>query len=143
MGPDVVIPPPKAFRQWFDALPRVHRQTLAHLYRVCTTDSVEDMIRDPEHSLALFLQNLDKPDFPLRVATRLVTIRAVFDLVLVHRRNLLLLTGPFLPAQDGRAVVPLPPHQWEKIWTGWKHLRASAMSDKYLHAWIQAIQQES
>lgn len=130
-----MINPMTAFIRWFDSLPANLRKRLAHAYRVCTTDDTADIIMDPDESLDRFKGYFVKPDFPMRVAARLFTVRAVFDMILVNRDQFNAAAGQAFPGRDGDNIVQLSDRQWDTIFKDWHGLRKGFLSDPHLHAW--------
>ena len=124
-----------AFITWFDSLPPAQRRALAHIYRVCTTETAEDMVLDPEHSLQRFKNGFVKPDFPLRVAARMVKLCSVFDLILLNRKELVSISEKMFSGVEKGTVVPLSSRQWDTVHETWKMLRSRELSEQYLHVW--------
>ncbi|MFO7912239.1 MAG: hypothetical protein R6V15_08775, partial [Desulfotignum sp.] len=83
-----MITPTAAFVQWFDNIPVELRRYLAHVFRVCTTEDASQMAALPDQSLTGFRAWVVKSDFPLRMAAKMFYIRAVFDMVILHHREI-------------------------------------------------------
>lgn len=139
MGHGVVTNPMAAFLNWFDTLPRDFRQRLAHMFMVCTAPDARDMMAPPGTSLARFLNGFKRRDFPLRIVARMFTVRSLFDLLLIHRRELTADPEKWLPDSHTDNMTPLAPYRWEKIYKSWGALRSRELSDAYVHAWAAAV----
>jgi hypothetical protein len=139
MGHDMVKNPVTAFIHWFDALPPGHRQRLAHIFFVCTTQHTGDMLAEPRHSLDRFVIHFTRPDFPLRVVSRVFTVRALFDLLLMHRKELVAGPEEWLAGHGLDNMIPLDAHQWDRVSASWAALRSRELADPYLHAWAAAV----
>lgn len=137
-----VINPLQDFILWFDSLPVHHRKFLAHLYRVCTTDSTIDMVMDPDKSLELFRNSLLTTDFPLRTCARVFQLRGIFDLMLMNYKTLISDMGDLFQNTDVSNVSMLSPHQWEKTLETWRGLRSKELSDNTVHFWTREILQQ-
>lgn len=132
--------PISAFLEWFDALPAPLGRFLAHFYRISTTADATDMTMTPDESHAQFMNYVVVGDFPLRVAARMVMIRAVFDFAFMTRDTLV--SQPGAPPFDSGShdnVVPLSVKQWENAFDSWKRLRSMEMSDSYLFSWARFV----
>ena len=73
-------------------------------------------------------------DFPLRVAARMFTVRSVFDMVIIHHREILNQTGMGTDQETGK-LVQLSDKQWENVLESWHALRKAELSDSYIHSW--------
>lgn len=126
--------PWEAFIGWFDQVPQELRKRLAHMFTICTTEDTSRMACSSEASLRWFRNWVITADFPIRVAARMFYIRSVFDMVIVHNRDILdhEYAGP-LPDQTN--VVPISDRQWEKTLASWGGLRKQELSDMYIHSW--------
>ena len=140
----MVINPMAAFLNWFESLSLVLKKSLAHIYRVSTTDNTMDMVMEPEISFERFKNSFVKPDFPLRVAARVFTVRAVFDLILLNRETLVSIADEYFSLWDQEKMIPLSSHQWDRAYDSWKVLRSRELSDRFLHEWAnQLVKQET
>lgn len=131
--------PMAAFVNWFETLPVPHKKFLAHLYRVCTTDNTIDMAVDPDTSLERFKNAFVREDFPLRIAARVFSVRAVFDLIMMNTDTLAALAEDLFPGRDRDNVELLSSRQWESAFESWKDLRFGPMSDMQIHAWAKQV----
>jgi hypothetical protein len=141
-----MISPATAFIQWFDSMPVAVRKNLAHVFRVCTTEDVSQMAALPDHSLARFRSWVIKPDFPLRLAAKVFYIRAVFDMVILHQKEIKGEDGSIGLLPGTGNMVYLSDRHWEKAVDSWRILRHEALSDTYVHAWTSwmiKLQKES
>ncbi len=127
--------PLEAFMEWFDRVPVELRKYLAHIHMICTTDDTSHMTARPDQTLERFRIRMLKMDFPLRVSARMFYIRAVFDMVIFHYKeivdgdNYLHLTG------EKKKIVQISTKQWETILESWKELRQKEMAETYIHTW--------
>lgn len=140
------IYPSTAFIQWFDNIPIELRKDLAHVYRICTTEDASQMAVSPDQSLSGFRAWVVKPDFPLRSAAKMFYIRAVFDMVILHRDEIKADIGKAGLLSNTSNVIQLSARQWEKIVNSWKTLRRDELSDAYIHSWTSwmiKLQKES
>ncbi len=127
--------PLEVFILWFDSLPVSLRRYLAHIFRVCTTDDTAQMTAGPEASLEGFRNWAVKMDFPLRLAARMFYIRAIFDMVIFHYKEILSGDNLFHLPSEPDNIVQLSSRQWENVFDSWKALRCREMSDAYIHSW--------
>lgn len=130
-----MITPIDAFLQWFDALPVPLRRYLAHIFRICTTEDTSQMVALPQQSLDGFRLWAVKSDFPLRVAARLFYIRSIFDMVILHHKEICSGDDFFPVSDETKNIIQLSSRQWEDILESWTHLRSREMSDTYVHSW--------
>jgi hypothetical protein len=130
-----MITPTAAFVQWFDNIPVELRKYLAHVFRVCTTEDASQMAALPDQSLTGFRAWVVKSDFPLRMAAKMFYIRAVFDMVILHHREITDDEGPFGLFSEKNNIVRLSAKQWEAVIQSWKTLRQAQLSDTYVHSW--------
>ena len=130
-----MITPIDAFLKWFDALPVPLRRYLAHIFRICTTDDTSQMVALPQQSLDGFRLWAVKSDFPLRIAARLFYIRSIFDMIILHHKEIGSGDDFFPVSDDTKNIIQLSSKQWEDILESWRHLRSREMSDTYVHSW--------
>jgi len=130
-----VITPLDAFLQWFDDLPVPLRRHLAHIFRICTTDDTSQMVALPQQSLERFRHWAVKSDFPLRTAARLFYIRSIFDMVILHHKEICCDDDFFPISDETKNIIQLSSRQWEDILESWIDLRSKEMSDTYVHSW--------
>ncbi|MEE4362570.1 MAG: hypothetical protein V2J08_01485 [Desulfotignum sp.] len=130
-----MITPTAAFVQWFDNIPIELRKYLAHIFRVCTTEDTSQMAALPDQSLTGFRAWVVKLDFPLRMAAKMFYIRAVFDMVILHRHEITDDKGAFGLLSEKSNIVRLSAKQWEAVIHSWKALRQAQLSDTYVHSW--------
>ena len=130
-----MITPTVAFIQWFDNIPLELRKYLAHVFRVCTTEDASQMAGLPDQSLTGFRVWAIKKDFPLRLAARMFYIRAVFDMVIMHHREITDDDGSFGLLSQKTNIVRLSAKQWETVINSWIALRQAELSDAYVHSW--------
>lgn len=128
-----------SFLKWFESLPLVLKKSLAHIYRVCTTDNTMDMVMAPEISFERFKNYFVKPDFSLRVAARVFTVRAVFDLIFLNRQTLVAIADEYFTVRDHEKMISLSAHHWDRAYDTWKVLRSTELSDRFLHEWANQI----
>ena len=129
-----MISPFQAFLQWFEHLPVVVKKGLAHLFVVCTTEDANLMTDNNEDGLVRFGLWVRKGDFPLRVTAKVFYVRSVFDLVILHHKEIL---KEKCVGMSG--VIPLSDHQWEKVADTWIKLRNKELSDAYVHSWASHV----
>jgi len=130
-----VITPLDAFLQWFDDLPVPLRRHLAHIFRICTTDDTSQMVALPQQSLERFRHWAVKSDFPLRTGARLFYIRSIFDMVILHHKEICRDDDFFPISDETKNIIQLSSRQWEDILESWIDLRSKEMSDTYVHSW--------
>ncbi|MDD4273469.1 MAG: hypothetical protein PHG14_07060 [Desulfobacter postgatei] len=130
-----MITPLDAFLQWFDDLPLPLRRHLAHIFRICTTDDTSQMVALPQQSLERFRHWAVKSDFPLRTAARLFYIRSIFDMVILHHKEICRDDDFFPISDETKNIIQLSSRQWEDILESWIDLRSKEMSDTYVHSW--------
>jgi len=135
----MVIDPMTAFLNCFTALSPDHRRRLAHIFFVCTPRGTGEMLADPRSSHDRFLNYFTRPDFPLRVVARVFTVRTLFDLLLIHRKELVTNPGKWIPGYTPENMISLDTHLWNKVYTSWGALRSREMSDRILHTWASGV----
>ncbi len=131
--------PWSAFIQWFDGTPLILRKYLAHVFRVCTTEDTAQLAVSREESLEGFRTWAIKMDFPLRIAARLFYIRSIFDMVILHYKEIISENGGIIGQGAQENVVSLSSRQWEEILKSWSVLRSLEMSDSYIHSWTSVM----
>ncbi len=124
--------PITAFIQWFNSLANTHKEYIAHIYFVLTTQDTTDLALDEENAFIRFQMFVTRQDFPLRVVARMVVIRSVMDFVFINRDQL----AP--DAVHGPDLIDIAEKQWETASNSWKNLRAKELSDPYIRLWLQA-----
>jgi hypothetical protein len=127
--------PLEAFMIWFDNIPPSLREYLAHLFQICTTDDTSMMAAPRKQSLESFRNHVLKMDFPLRVAARMFYIRSVFDMVILHHKEIAAGKDHYLLSAKQGNIVQLSSKQWEEVFDSWKELRYQEMSDTFIHSW--------
>ena len=132
------VNPIQAYRSWLHGLPWPQRSYLASMFWLCTTENTTDMTLSPEEHLGKLDYYLIREDFPVRVVSRMVTVRAVTDFILRNRQ--ILIGGEIgLPLRSrGDNVLFLSEKQWEKTLTSWRALSGKELSDAAFSAWLQA-----
>ena len=123
--------PIQAFVEWYQSLALGHRQYLAHMFLVLTTQNTTDLAMPKETSPDRFLAYVVKKDFPVRVVARMVVIRGIFDFIFLNRDQLVQETpgAPF--------VVDISQKHWEKGFDSWRMLRGKELSDIYTQLWLK------
>ncbi|HKL00338.1 MAG TPA: hypothetical protein VJ943_08790 [Desulfotignum sp.] len=130
-----MVTPTAAFVQWFDNIPLELRKYLAHVFRVCTTEDTSQMAARSDQSLTGFRAWAVKKDFPLRMAAKMFYIRAVFDMVILHHKEITDDDGSFGLLSQETNIVRLSAKQWETVINSWVTLRQATLSDAYVHSW--------
>jgi hypothetical protein len=133
--------PIQVFIDWFDGLPRVQQGYLAHMYWICTTENTADFVLEIDESLRKFRHYILRSDFPLRMLSRIVIVRSIFDFIM-HNRKLISRLEPTSWMQQGLQegkVVSLSEKQWDKTSASWLQLTKTDLSDKAISLWVQAI----
>lgn len=130
-----------AFIDWFESIPLIHRMCVAHIYRVCITESTTDMVMTPEQSLENFKTYFVRTDFPVRIAARMIMVSSVIHFILLNHQTLILNNFSLFPHDFSgqKNVELLAEHQWERTCESWKNLRRRELSDTYLNAWSRAV----
>ena len=127
--------PWEAFIKWFDEVPISLRRYLAHIFRVCTTDDTSHMAALPDQSLEGFRNWAIKADFPLRIAARIFYIRSIFDMVILHYKEITSEEGFPNFSSEKNNIVQISSKQWEETLETWRDLRRQEMADTYIHSW--------
>ena len=130
--------PIQAYRSWLQGLPWPQRSYLASMFWLCTTENTADMTLSPEEHLAKLDSYLLREDFPLRVVSRMVTVRAVTGFILDNRELLLGEEVGFPPQSREDKILFLSEKQWEKTLASWRALCGKELSDAAFSAWLQA-----
>ena len=76
-----------------------------------------------------------KMDFPLRVAARMFYVRSIFDMVIIHYKEIVAGDNFSLLPVEPENIVQLSSKQWEEVFATWKDLRYQEMSDTFIHSW--------
>jgi hypothetical protein len=129
--------PARAFWDWFSSLPAAHQEFVAHAFWICTTDDSNDLILTPRESLAKFGHYVTRPDFPLRVLSRMVVVRGVVNFILTNRESFE--NKSLWPGAGKTNVVFLSEAQWAKHLRGWRLLLSDELSDASLSFWVKAV----
>jgi hypothetical protein len=103
------------------------------MYLVLTTQNTTDLVMDPDNALARFQMFVTKNDFPLRIVSRMVMVRAIMDFLFVNHDQLVPGT-----AVIGSNLVDIAEKQWEMALNSWKDLRGTELSDPYIRLWLQS-----
>jgi hypothetical protein len=127
--------PLDAFLQWFDGTPLPIRKYLAHIFQVCTADDTRFMTAGKDQSLDSFRAWAAGIDFPLRIAARMFYVRSIFDMVILHHREIVSGKGFFHLSSETNNIIQISTRQWEGVLESWKALRQDQMSDIYIHSW--------
>lgn len=127
--------PLEGFILWFDGIPTSLRQSLAHIFQVCTTDDTAVMVAGKDQSLESFRSWVTGTDFPLRIAARMFYVRAIFDMVIFHHGEIVPGKGLSLFIPGNTNIIDISTRQWEGVLASWKSLRRDQMSDMYIHSW--------
>jgi len=127
--------PLEAFMIWFDKIPLSLREYLAHLFQICTTDDTSVMAAKKDDSLENFRNHVIRMDFPLRVAARMFYIRSIFDMVIIHYKEIVAGENYSLLPLESKNIVQLSSKQWKEVFASWKDLRYQEMSDTFIHSW--------
>jgi hypothetical protein len=93
------------------------------------------MVALPQQSLERFRHWAVKSDFPLRTAARLFYIRSIFDMVILHHKEICRDDDFFPISDETKNIIQLSSRQWEDILESWIDLRSKEMSDTYVHSW--------
>ena len=128
--------PAQTFWDWFSDLPVANREFLAHLFWICTTEDTTDLMMDPEASLAKFAHYLSRPDFPVRVLSRVVIVRGMISFILNNRQSF---EDRKLWPGSKKNVSFLSEAQWNKHLRTWRMLVSGELSDASLHFWVNAV----
>ncbi len=127
--------PIEAFVIWFDKIPISPRESLAHIFQVCTTDDTALMAAKKDQSLESFRNWVIGRDFPLRIAARMFYVRSIFDMVIFHHEEIVSGEGFFHLSAQKENIIQISNRQWEGVLASWKNLRQAQMSDIYIHSW--------
>jgi len=127
--------PLEAFIEWFDTVPLPVRETLAHIFQVATTEDTSLMAVSRERSLERFRHWAIRRDFPMRIAARMFHIRAVFDMVIIHHRELAPEQGIGAALGLSSKIVNISSRHWNTVPGSWKKLRGEELSETYIHSW--------
>jgi len=83
-----------------------------------------------------FLAYLQRPDFPVRLLSRMITVRGMTTYLLANRE--ILEQGNVLTADgDASNVLDLSAVMWKKTRAGWQRLLSEELSDRVFAAWTR------
>jgi len=89
-----------------------------------------------DQALEKFQAYLSRPDFPLRLLSRMIMVRGMTT-YLLSNREILEQGKVFAGEQDSSNVLDLSETIWKKTWAGWQQLIANELSDKVFAAWTR------
>ena len=121
-----------AFLEWYRSLAMGQRQYLAHLYVVLTTENTTELAMAGGCSPEKFEHVVTKRDFPLRMVSRMVVVRAIIDFIFINKDHLVQET----PMSS--EMVNIADKQWEAGVQTWQSLRGRELSDRYINLWLQS-----
>ena len=124
------------YQRWFAQIPLAHRRRLALGFWLCTTDSTADMAMSHNQALDKFLAYLQRPDFPLRLVSRVVIVRGMTTYLLANR-TILEQDQVFAARRDESNLLDVTEAMWTKTWAAWQRLIADELSDNALAAWTR------
>ncbi len=127
------------FLAWFDTIPPLHQQHIARLFILCTTDNSADFALTAEQALVRFRHYVTGGDFHLRQLSRLVVLRAIFDLILNNRRRFMAMEQELAAGAPDRKVAWFSEKQWEKTEASWRNFRNSTLTDKAIYKWLSSV----
>lgn len=121
------------FRNWFKAQPINQQQYLSRMYWLFTSENTADLILNGQEALKKFDYKLTEQDFPLRILSRAMFVRTMFDFIVKNRQ--------VLERQIPRAgkVCPLSEKQWQKTRQSWLELRSSRLNDQVFDKWLEIL----
>jgi len=128
--------PLPVYQRWFFQIPLAHRRRLALGYWLFTTENTADMAMGHDQALEKFQAYLSRPDFPLRLLSRMIMVRGMTT-YLLSNREILEQGKVFAGEQDSSNVLDLSETIWKKTWAGWQQLIANELSDKVFAAWTR------
>ncbi len=135
--------PIEVFLSWFHTLPVLQRQYIARLFFLCTTENSADFALTPEEALTRLENYMNGPDFVLRRLSRLMIVRAIFDLILNNYNRFDALNQSFSASgrtgDAGGNVARLSPKQWERTVSSWRQFRNSLLTDQAIYLWLQRL----
>ncbi len=129
--------PVTVYQRWFAQIPEAHRRRLAKGFWLCTTESTADMALSHEQALCKFVTYLQRPDFPLRVVSKMIVVRGMTSFLLANRE---VLEQENIFARDKEIngkVLDMTPAMWKKTWTSWQRIIAHELSDPIFAAWTR------
>ncbi|MFO7803861.1 MAG: hypothetical protein R6V55_16380 [Desulfovermiculus sp.] len=135
MGQTIEHPLP-VYQTWFSQIPLAHRRRLALGFWLFTTENTADMAMSHNQALDRFQAYLGRPDFPLRLLSRMIIVRGMTT-YLLGNREILEQGSVFAKDQDNSNVLDLSETIWKKTWAGWQQLIAEELSDKVFSAWTR------
>lgn len=135
MGQKIEHPLP-AYQRWWSHIPLAHRRRLALGFWLCTTDSTADMAMNHDQAVHKFQAYLQRPDFPLRLLSRMVIVRGMTT-YLLSNREILEQSSVFAAEQENSNVLDLSTTMWKKTWAGWQKLICHELSDQVFAAWTK------
>ena len=134
--------PINIFLSWFHSLPVSQRQYIARLFFLCTTENSADFALSPAEALVRLENYILAPDFEVRKLSRLMIVRAVFDLILNNYEKFEALSRRVSMAagqNQGENVASLSAKQWERTIASWRHFRSSVLTDKAIYLCLQRV----
>ena len=135
--------PVDIFFSWFNTVPIFQQQYLARMFFLCTTENAADFALDPEQARLRLGQYIRRSDFPLRIISRIIVTRAVFDMILNNpvffQEMQHQLTGAAADGSGEAKVARLSDKQWQQTAASWRRLRNSEFTDRAFHLWVKAV----
>lgn len=133
-----MISPDMAFIKWFDMQAEDIKQNLAHVFKISSADDISQMTASGEDSLRSFRFWFLKDDFFLRKAAKLFTVRALFDMMIIQKENIMDNSNFSRHYPGNENLLNISDAYWKKTSDSWQRLRYTYLSDNYMHLWFKA-----
>lgn len=124
--------PIAAFLEWYRSLALGQRRYFAQTYFVLTTQTTDDILLPQESFHVRFEHLVVKKDFPVRIVSRMVVIRAIIDFVFINKDQLV------RDIPGAPSITNIAEKQWEAGLNSWKTLRSVELSDRYINLWLKS-----
>ena len=89
-----------------------------------------------DQALNKFKNYLQRPDFPLRLISRVVIVRGMTTYLLANR-EILEQDNVFAAHREDINVLDLTESMWRKTWASWQRLLSEDLSDRVISAWTR------
>ncbi len=138
--------PVDIFLSWFNTVPIFQQQYLARVFFLCTTENAADFALEPEQARVRLRNYISRRDFPLRIISRLMIARSIFDLILDNHEFFREMETQIasLPGSGSARdkIASLSEKQWEQTAASWRNLRNSEFNDRAFRMWVRAVSRQ-
>ena len=137
MNKVVKIDPIQLYLDWLKDIPVIHAEYIAYIFWVLTTQNTADLALTRKEALRSFKSHILGQDFPVRVVSRMLTVKEHTNLI-VNNSNVFLARDRVSEMFEGK-VLFLSEKQWEKTLYSWNSLYSGYLSQEIFFKWIRTV----